>query len=111
MALYMWMARYTPEAARAIIESGSNREEVARAAVEAGGGKLLGFYGLIGQDYHVALICDMPGTAEFLGVAMVANFSGAIAAYKTIPMYDMAVMQKAREVSKKVSAVYKPPAG
>ena len=34
MALYMLQAKYTPEAIRNITESGSNREDAARAVVE-----------------------------------------------------------------------------
>jgi len=109
MALFMWMGKYTPEAGKAIVEGESNREEMARATVEAAGGKLIGFYGLIGQDYHVALIADMPGTAEYLGVAMTASLSGAIADFKTIPMYDTATLNKARTVAKAVKQVYQPP--
>ena len=50
MALYMLQAKYTPEAIRNIAESGSNREAAARAVVEQCGGKLLGFYGMLGRN-------------------------------------------------------------
>ena len=49
MALYMLQAKYTSEAIRNIAESGSNREDAARAVVEQCGGKLLGFYGMLGR--------------------------------------------------------------
>ena len=49
MALYMLQAKYTPEAMRNIAESGSNREEEGRAVVEQYGGKLIGFYGMMGE--------------------------------------------------------------
>ena len=50
MALYMLQAKYTPEAIRNIDESGSNREDVARAVVAQWVGKRIGFYGMLGQD-------------------------------------------------------------
>lgn len=109
MALYMWMARYTPAAAKAIADGGSNREEMARKTVEAAGGKLLGFYGLMGQEHHIALICDMPGMEEYLGVVMAASAGGAIESWKTVPMYDYAQFQKAVAVRNAVSKVYAPP--
>ncbi len=109
MALFMWMAKYTPAAAKAILDSDDNREDMARTAVEAGGGKLLGFYGLIGQDNHIALICDMPSTADYLGVVMAASMGGAIESFKTIPMYGAAEMDAARATYRKLSGVYAPP--
>ncbi|MDQ2091222.1 GYD domain-containing protein [Marimonas arenosa] len=109
MALFMWMAKYTPEAVKAIAESGSNREDVARATVEAAGGKLLGFYGLVGQDYHVALLCDMPGIGEYVGVVLAASLGGAIADFKSIPMYDMAEATKVWDTYAKVKSTYAPP--
>ena len=67
MALFMLMGKYSPDAMKAILETGSDREAAAKKAVEAAGGKLLGFYGMFGQDYNVALITDMPGNAEYMG--------------------------------------------
>ena len=109
MALYMYMARYTPEAVKAIAEGAPNREEAARGAVEAAGGKMLGFYGLIGQENHVALICDVPGPGEMVGLVMATALGGAIASWKTIPMYTTADMETAIATCKKVQGVYKPP--
>ena len=109
MALYMWMASYTPEAAKAIVESDTNREDMARKTVEAAGGKLLGFYGLIGQDHHIALICDMPGVGEYLGVVLSASMGGAIASFKTVPMYHMGELDAARATYSKLKKVYSPP--
>ena len=110
MALFMMMGRYSPEAVKAIMDSGSDREAASRQAVEAAGGKLLGYYGMFGQDYHVALIVDMPGAAEYIGTLATAMMAGAFSAYKTIPLYTAADLAKASAVSKKVRAVYQPPA-
>ena len=109
MALYMLMASYTPEAVKTIMETDTNREEAARKAVEAAGGKLLGFYGLVGQDHHVALICDMPGVGEYIGTVVATIMGGAIADFKSIPMYNMEEMNTARATYSKVKSAYKPP--
>ena len=48
MALYMLMAKYTPEAIKNIVEGDTDRAAASQAVCEAAGGKMLGFYGLIG---------------------------------------------------------------
>jgi uncharacterized protein with GYD domain len=109
MALYMFMAKYTPAAVKAIAEGDDDREEAVRKTVEAAGGKLIGFYGLIGQEHHVALIADMPGVSEYVGTVLAAILGGAIESFKTIPMYSNDEMNKARETYKKVKSAYVPP--
>jgi len=109
MALYMFMGKYTPAAVKAIAEGDDDREEAVRKTCEAAGGKMIGFYGLIGQEYHVALIADMPGVSEYIGTVLVATMGGAIESFKTIPMYSNAEMHKARDVYKQVKGAYAPP--
>lgn len=109
MALFMLMGKYSPEALRGIVEGGSDREAAVRKAVEAAGGKLIGFYGMFGQDYHFATIMEAPGNAEYIGGIAPAILSGTLAAWKTIPLYTAQDMMKASKVAKKVAAAYKPP--
>ena len=110
MALYMLMGKYSPEALKAIFETGDDREVAARRAVEAAGGKLLSFYGMLGQDYHVVLTSEMPGPAEYVGTVATAALAGTFVSWKTIPLYSAAEMVKASAVVKKVRAAYRPPA-
>lgn len=110
MPMFMLMGRYSPEAVKAMMDSGADRESAAREAVTAAGGKLVGFYGMFGQDYHVALILDMPGNAEYIGTLATAMMAGTFSTYKTIPLYTSADLAKASAVSKKVRSVYRPPA-
>ncbi len=109
MAIYMFMMKYTPDAVKSIVEGDTDREEVARTVCEAAGGKLIGFYGLIGQEHHIALIADMPSVSEYIGTVLVATMGGAIESFKTIPMYNGAEMHKARDTYKKVKGSYAPP--
>jgi len=109
MALFMLMGKYSPEAMKAILETGSDREAAAKTAVEAAGGKLLGFYGMFGQDYNVAIIAETPGNAEYIGAIAPALMSGTFAAFKTIPLYTAGDVQKASKIAKKVAAKYRPP--
>ncbi len=109
MALYMFMAKYTPAAVKAIAEGNDDREAAVRKTCEAAGGKLIGFYGLLGQEYHVVLITEMPSVSEYIGTVLVATLGGAVESFKTIPMYTNGEMQKARDVYKKVKGAYAPP--
>lgn len=109
MALYMLMAKYSQAAQKSIFETGSDREAASRAAIEAVGGKLLGFYGMLGQEYTVALIAEVPGTAEYIGALLPVIASGALESWKTIPLYSSPDFAKAMTIAKQVREVYKPP--
>ena len=109
MALFMLMGKYSPEALKAILQTGSDREAAAKVAIEAAGGELLGFYGMFGQEHNVAIIIDVPGNAEYIGAIGPALMSGTFSAFKTIPLYTAGEVVKASKIAKKVAASYKPP--
>jgi len=109
MALYMLMGKYTSEAIKDILESGSDREAAASKAIEAAGGKLLGFYGMFGQDYNVAIIADVPGNAEYIGAVAPAIGSGVFESYKTIPLYTAQEVKQASKIAARVAKAYSPP--
>ena len=111
MALFMLMGKYSPEAMKAIMAKGSDREAAAKTAIEAAGGKLLGFYGMFGQDYNVAIIVEVPGNAEYIGAIAPALMSGTFSAFKSIPLFTSAEVAKASQIAKKVAKSYKPPKG
>ena len=111
MALYMFMGSYSHAAIKAIVETGSDRESATRKAVEAAGGKLLGFYGMFGQEHNIVVIADMPGPAEYIAVVATTILSGTIGSWKSIPLYTAADLVKASEVAGKVKAAYVPPGG
>ena len=107
--MYMLMGRYSPAALKGIVETGSDREAAAREAIEAVGGKLLGFYGMFGHEYQVALVCEAPGNAEYLAAVIPAIAGGVLESYQTIPLYTSAEAMKAVALSKKVRNVYRAP--
>ncbi len=109
MALYMLMGSYSPDAMKAIFDTGSDREAATGQAVEAAGGKLLGFYGMFGQEHNVAIIVDMPGPAEYIAAVAPAVLSGTISSWKSIPLYTAADVVKASAVMAQVKAAYKAP--
>ena len=59
MAVRMTYITYTSDAITTMIKNNDSREAAAKAAVESAGGKFLGFYGCMGQDYDVVVISDM----------------------------------------------------
>src|ERR1700741_2567367 len=73
------------------------------------GGKLVGFYGMLGQDYNVAVIVEAAGTAEYMGAVAPAITSRTFSAFKSIPLFTAADVVKASKIAKKVSASYSPP--
>ena len=110
MALYMLQAKYTPEAIRNIAESGDNREEAIRPMVEGNGGKLLGFYGMMGHDYHVALIVEFDSLPNYIGTVLTGVLGGAISDFKTIALYTADDVVHASQVYKAGRAGCKAPA-
>jgi len=111
MAMYMLMAKYSAPALKAIIESDSDREAVARQAVETAGGKLHGFYGMFGQEYGLVMIIEAPGHAEYIGGISPAIASGVFESFKTVPLFTWADVAKSKPIAKKVRSVYRPPGG
>jgi uncharacterized protein with GYD domain len=109
MALYMFMGKYTPGALKAIIETGANQEAAARQAVDAAGNKLIGFYGMFGQEYSVAMIVEAQGHAEYIGAIAPVLSSGVFESYNMIPLYTAADVMASVSIAKKVRAVYRPP--
>ncbi len=109
MALYMLLGKYSTQAIRDIVSSGSNREAAARAAIETAGGKLLGFYGMFGQDYNVAIIAEAPSHAAYIGAVAPAIGSGVFDSYKTIPLYTADDVIQGSKIAKRVSKKYSPP--
>ena len=109
MALYMLQAKYTSEAIRNIAESGSNREDAARAVIEQCGGKLIGMWGMLGQDYHIALVVEYDDLPSYLGTVITTVLGGAIADFKTIVLYSSDDVVKASAVYKAHKAAYAPP--
>ena len=102
MAMYMLMAKYSATALKAIMETDSDREAMARQAVEAAGGKLHGFYGMFGQEYGLAMIIEAPGHAEYIGGISPAIGSGVFESllFHSIP----GLMSQNRSRSRRKSA-------
>ena len=109
MALYMMQIKYTLDAIKDIAESGSNREDAVRPLIEKCGGKLISFYGLVGQDHHIVLITEFKSLPDYLGMALSGILGGAIADWKTVQLYSAADMMAATETYRASKDSYAPP--
>ena len=109
MALYMTKIKYTADAIKGIAESGSNREEAVRGLIEKCGGKLINFYGMIGQDHHIILITEFDKLSNYMGMVMSGAVGGAVADWKTIQLYTSGDMMSATETYRANKDVYSPP--
>jgi uncharacterized protein with GYD domain len=109
MALYMMQIKYTLDAIKDIAESGSNREDAVRPLIEKCGGKLISFYGLVGQDHHIVLITEFESLPDYLGMALSGILGGAIADWKTVQLYSAADMMAATETYRASKSSYAPP--
>ena len=109
MALYMMQIKYTLDAIKDIAESGSNREDAVRPLIEKCGGKLISFYGLVGQDHHIVLITGFESLPDYLGMALSGIVGGAIADWKTVQLYSAADMMAATQTYRASKDSYAPP--
>ena len=98
---------YTDEARLTNIKKGDTRESAAKAAAESAGGKLLGFYGLIGADADVMIITDMEQT-DYMGVIGKILLGGAAASIKTVTCYTGDQLETAMAKATGSSIDYKP---
>lgn len=109
MHTYMFMGKFSNAAVKGIVASGSDREAATRQIAEAAGGKLLAYYGMIGHEYDIAAIVEMPGDAEYLGMIGPAIAGGVFDSYTTTHLFSAKEIVKAAPIAKKVHAAYRSP--
>ena len=85
MARFMALARYSPDAAKGIVEAGpATREEYVRKALADSGAKVEAFYFVEGGEWDLVVIADIPdvpgmSVATYLsnqGAGIYANWRG-----------------------------------
>lgn len=109
MPHFMMQWSFTAVAAKALAGTPQDREEPARQAVEAFGGRLIGYYFILGTRDGM-LIADFPDTASAAACSLRVTSTGAFTAFETTPLLTAA---EARSVMEKVKASgnagYRPP--
>ena len=80
-----------------------------RSAVESVGGKMLGFYGMLGQEYDAMVITQVPSKTEYMALIAKVMSSGAMLNINTITLFtgDDVVKSTTLAAGEKVS--YEPP--
>lgn len=110
MSLYMFQASYTTQAIKALVDNPQNREEAARAVVEAVGGKLLSMYFCFGTADVVAII-EAPDDKSMAACSMAIGGSGAFSAGSTTSLMTPGEAMEAMQTAQTAAAIYKPATG
>jgi uncharacterized protein with GYD domain len=108
MPLYLSRFSYTPEAWAAMIKSPEDRREVARAGIEAAGGKLLGFWYAFGEEDGYTLVEAENNVKAAAGV-IASNSGGALRSSATTVLLTVEEMLEALREAQKLP--YRPPKG
>ncbi len=109
MPHYLFQARYTSDAIKAMIANPQDREAAGRALIEAAGGKLVSLYFAFGAEDVVAIV-EAPDDETVAGISMVLGASGAFSAGATTKLLTSAEAVSAMKAAKKAVGAYKPPA-
>jgi uncharacterized protein with GYD domain len=110
MAHFMIRARYSAAAVLALVANPHDRHKAAAAAVEALGGKLLGFYFAFGPDDVVALF-EAPDATAAAALSMAIGASGALASIETVPLLTMHEAMEAMRKAPTAQKAYRAPTG
>jgi uncharacterized protein with GYD domain len=100
---------YSATAAKGMIDNPSDREEAARAIMEAAGGKLSSFYITTGETDWMAIV-EFADGADLIPAVLVVGASGAVSNVKTVRAYTGAEFKAAQQKAGKIASSYRPPA-
>ncbi|MCB1437364.1 MAG: GYD domain-containing protein [Rhodobiaceae bacterium] len=107
MPFYLFKARYTAGAIKAMVENPQDREAAARPLIEAVGGKLHHLFFCFGDDDVIALI-EAPDDKAMAAGAMAVGASGAFSAGSTTKLMTSKEAMAAMKAAKTASAAYRP---
>jgi len=110
MPFYMFQARYTAAALKAMVDNPQDREAAARPLVEAVGGKLHHMFFCFGTEDVVALI-EAPNDKAMAAGALAIGASGAFAGGATTKLMTSGEAMEAMAAAKKAAGIYKPATG
>jgi len=110
MPFYMFQARYTAAALKAMVENPQDREAAARPMIEAVGGKLHHLFFCFGADDVVALI-EAPDDTAMAAGALAVGASGAFSGGSTTKLMTAQEAMKAMAGAQTASKSYKPATG
>ncbi len=110
MSFYLFKARYTAKAIKAMVDNPQDREAPARKLIEAVGGKLHHLFFSFGEEDIYALI-EAPDDSAMAAGALAVGASGAFAGGATVKLMTPKDAVKAMKAAKKASKSYIPATG
>lgn len=110
MPTYVTLFTYARDSWRAMISSPEDRSEAARKVVEAAGGRLDGFYWMLGEHDGMAIF-SVPDAESAAAVSAAISASGRIARMQTTRLLTSEEARRALEKAKIVHGSYDPPGG
>ena len=110
MPYYMFQARYSTAAIKAMVDNPQDREAAARPLIEAVGGKLHNLFFCFGAEDVVALI-EAPDDKAMAAASLAVGASGAFSAGATTKLMTAAEAREAMAAAKKAVGSYKSPTG
>ena len=110
MPFYMFQARYTAAAIKAMVDNPQDREAAARPLVEAVGGKLHHMFFCFGAEDVVALI-EAPDDKAMAAGALAIGASGAFSSGATTKLMTSTEAMAAMAAAKEAAGSYKPATG
>jgi uncharacterized protein with GYD domain len=110
MPFYMFQARYTADAIKAMVDNPQDREAAARPLIEAIGGKLHNLFFCFGTEDVVAII-EAPDDNAMAAGALAIGASGAFAGGATTKLMTATEAMAAMTTAKAASGSYTPATG
>jgi len=92
-----------------MIDHPSDREEAARAIMEAAGGKLHSFYVTTGDTDWMTIV-EFADGADLIPAVLVVGASGAVSNVKTVRAYSGSEFRAAQDKAGKIASAYRSPA-
>jgi len=110
MPHYLFQARYSTDALKAMVNNPQDREAAARPLIEALGGKLHNLYFCFGTEDVMALI-EAPNDEAMAACALAVGASGAFSGGATTKLMTSKEAMGAMAKAKSASASYTPATG
>jgi uncharacterized protein with GYD domain len=108
MTIYITQGRYTGEAMKSFLAKPEDRSQVAKAIIEAAGGKVHAFYFTFG-DYDFMVIAEAPSEQDIVAALLAVGSGGAVTGLKTTVAMTGADAKAAMEKAKGLAGRYRPP--
>jgi uncharacterized protein with GYD domain len=106
MPKFMFVASYTSEGLKGVLEEGgSGRRKAVEQMAKSVGGTVESFYFAFGQE-DAFVVCDLPDNESAAAVALAASSSGKVAV-RTVPLLTTDQI----DAASKLSPSYRPPGG